>query len=83
MHTISSDESPRTRGKEAVDAEMASTEEGSAMPVPEAPSVEEASALISVGADPHAWGSSRVMWRDRANLEGRPVFILDDAEEAD
>lgn len=52
------------------------------MPMPEVPSAGEASALVRVGADPHAWGSSRVTWRDQADPEGRPVFVLDDAEEA-
>jgi hypothetical protein len=82
VHTISSDECPRRRGKEAANAEMASTAEGPVVPVLEVPSAREASAIVRVGADPHTWGSSRVMWQDRADPEGRPVLVLDDAEEA-
>lgn len=82
VHTVSSSESPKTQGKEAAEAEMASTAEGLAVSVPVAPGAREALGLVRARDDPHAWGNTCVTWQDRANPEGRSVFVLDNFEEA-
>ena len=74
VQTISSEDS--SRGKEAVNAEAASTAE---RPVPTP--VEGSSVLVRVRPEPHGWDSPRVVWGNRADPEGEPVFALEDVAE--
>jgi len=74
VQTISSDDS--SHGKEAADVEAASTAE---QPVPDL--AEGGSALVRVHPEHHGWNFPRVLWRDRADPEGEPVFALEDVTE--
>ena len=64
------------RGKGAADVEAASTAE---QPVP-APG-EGNSALARVRPEPHGWNHSRISWLSQDDLEGEPLFALEDAVE--
>ena len=74
VQTISSDDS--SRGKEAADAEAASTVE---QPVPDP--AEGSSALVRLRPEPCGWSFPRVFWWNRADPEGEPVFALEDTAE--
>ncbi|XP_066337087.1 basal body protein 10-like [Miscanthus floridulus] len=74
VQTISSDDS--SRGKEAADAEAASTAE---QQVPDP--AEGSSALVPLRPEPPGWNFPRVFWRDQADPEGEPVFALEDVAE--
>ena len=62
------------RGKEAANAEAASTVE---QLVPA--SSEGSSALIRVRPEPRGWDHLCVSWLSRDDLEGEPLFTLEDA----
>ena len=63
-------------GKDAADVEVDNTAE---QPVP-APS-EGNSALARVRPEPHGWNHPRVSWLSQDDLEGEPLFALEDAVE--
>lgn len=83
--TISSAESPThgLHGKEVVDTGSISTVEEPSMRMAKAPDAGGSSALVRVGIDPHTWGNEHVSWQVRGDLEGSPVFTLDDVGEVD
>jgi len=58
------------------DAEAASTAE---RPVPTL--AEGSSVLVRVRPEPRGWNHPRVAWGNRADLEGEPVFALEDVAE--
>ena len=71
VQTISSDDT--SWGKEAVDAEAASTAEQ-----PVLTPAEGSSALVRVRPEPRGWDSPRVLWWSRDDPEGEPLFALED-----
>ena len=74
VQTISSEDS--SRGKEAADAEAASTAE---RPVPTP--AEGSSVLVRVRPEPRGWDSPHVVWGNRADPKGEPMFALEDVAE--
>ena len=70
----SSDDTPR--GKEAANAEAASTVEQ-----PVLASGEGSSALVRVRPEPRGLDHPRVSWLSRDDPEGEPLFALEDAAE--
>ena len=74
VQTISSDDT--SRGKEVADAEAASTAEQ-----PVLTPADGSSALVQVRPEPRGWDSPRVVWGNRADPEGEPVFALEDIAE--
>ena len=74
VQMISSEDS--SRGKEAAEAEAASTVE---RPVPTP--AEGSSVLVRVRPEPRGWDSPRVVWGNQADPEGEPVFALEDVAE--
>ena len=65
-----------SQGKEAVDAEAASTTEQ-----PVLASGEGDSALARVRPEPRGWNHPRVSWLSRDDPKGEPLFALEDAVE--
>ena len=63
-------------GKEAANAEAASTAEQSVSTPGEG-----SSALVRVRPEPRGWDHPRVSWLSRDDLEGEPLFALEDAAE--
>ncbi|XP_066323816.1 uncharacterized protein [Miscanthus floridulus] len=72
VHSISSDDT--SRGKEVADAKAACAVEQLAPT-----SGEGSSALMRVQPEPRGWDHPRVLWRNRADPEGEPLFALEDA----
>ena len=60
---------------------MADAEAASAVEQPASTSGEGSSALVWVRPEPRGWDHPRVLWRNRDDPEGEPLFALEDMDE--